>query len=286
MRISWLVIVAALLVSGCSNLVREQPTSSAAPPPLVPAYPAPAPSPVPYPTDAAAAPAEEQHAPIPASGTKKTHKHHKKAGAAPAAEAPPTDVVPAPLPKPTVPVATSTALVDEIVGQLQLGNIAFNTPIALNIEDTVTIHLAISQSAAVPELKKLISENGAVEGAQVLISNDMEAHLSGAGFKITPVTQERQAVSSNLTEWKWDITPTAEGHQQLHLSLDAIITVHDASLHRTIRTFDKPIEVQVTPKQRVLGFVRNNWQWLWTALLLPIGGWLWKKRRANSLGMP
>jgi hypothetical protein len=41
------------------------------------------------------------------------------------------------------------------------------------------------------------------------------------------------------------------------------------------------VNVQVAPTpppptlaKRAGGFVSNNWQWLWTAILIPVAGWL------------
>jgi hypothetical protein len=48
---------------------------------------------------------------------------------------------------------------------------------------------------------------------------------------------------------------------------------------RVIRTFEETIAVNVTLSQRVSSFFANNWQWLWTAILIPIIGWLISRRR-------
>jgi hypothetical protein len=95
-----------------------------------------------------------------------------------------------------------------------------------------------------------------------------------SNFAITAVTPEIQAISGHeTTEWKWDIKPVSEGKQYLHLTLSAFI----GSTPRTIRTFDKIIEVEVTWRQKIFQFVENNWQWLGTVILAPFAVRLWKK---------
>jgi hypothetical protein len=99
----------------------------------------------------------------------------------------------------------------------------------------------------------------------------MEAHLSGVGFKVEPITPERQAVTaSERTEWRWQIEPTRTGRLSLHLTLSANLDVAGRSVPRTMRTFEHDIEVEVTWSERTKLFLAGNWQWLWTALLIPI----------------
>jgi hypothetical protein len=108
----------------------------------------------------------------------------------------------------------------------------------------------------------------------------MEARLTGYMFNITAITDEIQAVSeSHNTEWRWEIHPKEEGKHSLHLTLTALIEVDGHSTPRAIRTFDKIIEVTVTRTQKLFNFFKNNWQWVWTAILIPIMGWLWKRKK-------
>ena len=111
----------------------------------------------------------------------------------------------------------------------------------------------------------------------------MQARLTGQGFEITAVKPETQLVSGEQeTEWQWDVTPKRANTLRLHLTLSAILVVDGEPAPRTIRTFDKIIEVQVTWGQRISGFVSNNWQWLWAVVLVPVAGWLWRKWKKKT----
>jgi hypothetical protein len=108
----------------------------------------------------------------------------------------------------------------------------------------------------------------------------MEARLSGPNFAITAITPEIQAVSrSEITEWKWEVKPSSDGRHYLHLTLSALLRVDGTPTPRAIRTFDKVIEVEVEWHQRVGSFFEKNWQWLWAAILVPVVGWLWKRKK-------
>jgi hypothetical protein len=47
----------------------------------------------------------------------------------------------------------------------------------------------------------------------------------------------------------------------------------------TVQTFERVLEIDVAWSDRVSGFLSGNWQWLWTAILLPVGAWLLQRRR-------
>ena len=101
----------------------------------------------------------------------------------------------------------------------------------------------------------------------------MEARLTGGGFRIEALTPERQPVGrSSTTEWRWEVHKTEGGSHALHLTLSALITVEGERTPRAVRTFDREIEIQVTLRQRITGFVGDNWQWLWAALIVPLLG--------------
>ena len=173
--------------------------------------------------------------------------------------------------------------IDRALEQLEFGNIAFNAPKTMNFRSTAAIQLKLGLEASTNELKRMIEAAGEKEGARIQVSDRMEARLSGPSFSITTITPQTQAVSrSHITEWEWEVEPNSAGRHYLHLTLSALLSVDGVSTPRAIRTFDKLIEVQVTWHQRVDSFFDKNWQWLWAAILVPIVGWLWKKKEAKS----
>ena len=175
--------------------------------------------------------------------------------------------------------------VDRILQNLELGNIAFNAPQTINLRETAVIQLMLSLATPTEELKQMIEAAGEKEGAQIRVSDRMEARLSGPNFAITAITPELQAVSRiDITEWKWEVKPSSHGRHNLHLTVSALLNVDGASTPRVIRTFDKMLEVEVAWHQRVGSFVEENWQWLWAAILVPLVGWLWKRKSGRADG--
>jgi hypothetical protein len=94
------------------------------------------------------------------------------------------------------------------------------------------------------------------------------------------VTSERKAVSGQgVTEWKWEIEPTETGPKRLHLTLSAIIQVRGSNEIFDVETFDRTLVVRVTLLSQLSSFVKDNWQRLWTAILIPVVGWVLARRR-------
>jgi hypothetical protein len=172
----------------------------------------------------------------------------------------------------------SLQAIDRIIKKMDLGNIAFNVPQNMNLYDSTIIHLVLGVEKEIEDIKRMIEEKGEKVGARIRVSNRMEARLSGSNFAITAISPEVQAVSkTEVTEWKWEIKPKEDGKQFLHLTLSALLNIEGENTPRVIRTFDRIILVEVTIYQQAKIFVKSNWQWLWTFLLVPIVVWLWKK---------
>ncbi len=178
-------------------------------------------------------------------------------------------------------------VIDRILEKLPVGNIAFNAPTAIGLEDTASIQLILSLSKPVEELKQMIEAEGEKQGESIKVANQMEARLSGPHFQIQTVTPETQVITSeDVTKWAWEAKPLKPGRQKLHLTLSAKFTVQGQPTSRTIRTFDKIIEVNVSWSQKVTEFWEKFGQWLWAGIIIPIAGWLWKRRKASQGSPP
>jgi hypothetical protein len=149
----------------------------------------------------------------------------------------------------------------------------------MDLGEVKTINLLLSLNKTIEELAKEIKSSEKIVGAKVAVADSMEARLSGTGFSVLAITPETQAVSMKQpTEWKWDIEARAVGIQKLHLTLTATVLVNGVKTPRTIRTFDKTIDVTVKWTERVKNFIDGNWKWLWATIVVPAAGWWWQKQ--------
>ncbi|MCX7011184.1 MAG: hypothetical protein NTW86_01220 [Candidatus Sumerlaeota bacterium] len=175
--------------------------------------------------------------------------------------------------------------VDGLLKTLDWGNIAFNAPESMVRNKPGMIHLLLSLNQSIDDLARQIEAEGSKQGARIQVSNRMEARLTGTSFQIAAVNPETQAVTADApTEWKWEVRPIASGKQMLHLTLTALLTLDGQPAPRTIRTFDKAIEVNVTLGQRASDLLSSQWEWLWMVLIAPMAAWGVSRLRRRSRG--
>ena len=175
--------------------------------------------------------------------------------------------------------------IDTILEGLPLATVAFNVPTSIALGESAVIELLLSTRAPTEDLKGEISEVGKRIGARIRISDRMEARLTGPRFKIEAITPEVQAISgSELTSWRWEVEPTATGRPRLHLTLSAILDVRGSPSTRTVRTFQRTLVVDVSLSDRVANFLQANWQWLWTAILVPVAAWFVARHKRQAPG--
>ena len=278
MRLMLIFMLAVAGLVGCASL-------SPPPPPPAPMAPLPPPPPPPPPMPVAWANQDVQRqAPDKARMAAARQAERKQTTAAARAESPSVAAAPAQPETQAPPPDTSTTAVDQILSQLVLGDVAFNAPEKINIEDTVSIRVALSPDQGAAAVSARIEEPGKRIAETLQVSNLMQARLTGEGFKIVAVTPEKQAVSSGITEWLWDVTPLEEGKHQLTLSMDALITVNGEVVPKTLRTYRKPIEVEVTTSQVAGNLLSEHGKWAWSTLLLPLFAWFAKKRKDRAGG--
>ena len=193
-------------------------------------------------------------------------------------------------PKGAAPHSVAPSTVDTTLAGLDWGQIAFAIAPEMKFHEPRVVELLLSTRFSVEDLQAQLHTLVGAQSATIHISDRMEAQLTGQGFSIEPIEPPLQAVSRReTTRWRWEVIPTAHGRHTLHLQLYAHIDVAGLDTPYVIQTYDKPVEVQITVPQRVTGFVGDNWQWLWAAVLVPIVGYLWKratsrrKRASDSL---
>lgn len=175
--------------------------------------------------------------------------------------------------------------IDRILESLPRAQVAFNAPATLQLEEPAVVQLLLSGRRSIRTLQRQLTELGVRAGATIKASDSMEAHLSGSGFKIEAITPAVQLASgAGVTEWKWEVEPTKAGTRRLHLSLSALVDLKGKESAYTVRTFERTLEIDVPLRERLTGFVGTNWQWLWTALLIPACGWFLRRRRSPVRG--
>lgn len=168
---------------------------------------------------------------------------------------------------------------NQLIENFDKANIAFNVPNSvMNLNEKMVINLILDLKKTENELSKILDERKKsqkiLSESGIAVSEVMEAKLIGSAFEINTITPERQKIDEEeITEWRWEIKAVEEGSHSLFLQLNAIITLDDEKETRSIKTFEKEIVVGVSILSKISGFFGEYWQWLWTAILIPVVSW-------------
>jgi hypothetical protein len=166
-----------------------------------------------------------------------------------------------------------------------VGKLQYSLPTTMQEGVIETVELAITANFSTP-LEKSLGDNVSTP-ASVKVSTVMSARLTGSGFDVVPVTDERQVVGSGTTMWVWHVTPRQSGRNVLQLVVAVHIIVKgfgDAPSDYTV--FQREIEVRVDWPRRIGGFLADNWQWFFTFVFGAAGTGLgvrvWNSRRGKE----
>jgi hypothetical protein len=168
----------------------------------------------------------------------------------------------------------------QAVDGLPLGDVVFQHPAEMQLRKQETVQVRISQDQKTDLLRGLPA-NGITERDQIKISTSMKVRLSGdPNFEIRPLTDEEQLVTKkNYTEWSFTVLPLRKGNWPLHLVVTAVIrTPWGTEKSKDYPVKDEFVLVRVTPFHVIEYFVGDNWQWILTAILIPLVVWAWKRR--------
>jgi hypothetical protein len=87
--------------------------------------------------------------------------------------------------------------IDRILQKMQWGNIAFNAPTSMNLEETARLRLLLGIKQTIEELEQDIKIemdkahlSGGIEGARTKVAPLMQAHLEGSNFDVKPIPQK------------------------------------------------------------------------------------------------
>lgn len=136
-------------------------------------------------------------------------------------------------------VAMST---DDFLASLRTVPIAHETPKGAQFGRPFTVTVSLDATGDDSATDSLPGTGNIVEG-EAKISDTVQALVSGEAFKVEAITPDTQRVSP-LTEnvWRWKVTPTAVGNQELVIELFALMDGEALPL----RTFRDSVQVEVS----------------------------------------
>lgn len=185
------------------------------------------------------------------------------------------------------PPPSDSSTLQAAVDALPMGQILFQHPAEMEVKKAETLRVRISQSV-LEDLAHDLKAGGVKERDQIPVSASMRVSLFGDPyFVVKPLSEEEQIITKKgFSEWAFTVIPQKRGRWPLHLQVSAVIHAPwGGDKFRTYPVKDEVIQVKVTFWGAVGDFVADNWQWLWTTVLVPVGLWgLTKFRRRRKAG--
>lgn len=176
----------------------------------------------------------------------------------------------------------------EDVSDAPNGDKRYENLLLFNIKDTLQVHsiykatLGLAKGETIEELKRDVLQSSTDNGNNIIdttlkIASVMRATLKESGgtkeyFQISPIGEEEQSideVSDNKAFWQWNIEPLKEGKHQLELVVEIVVK----SRHIFLPSRTIPVLIYSQPEgtaTKVSNFIGNNWQWIISAVFIPL----------------
>ncbi len=140
-----------------------------------------------------------------------------------------------------------------LMSSLRTVPIAHETPSSARFGQAFTVTLALDATGDSTATDSLPGTGNVVEG-EAQISSSVMALVSGQSFDIEAIAPETQLISP-LTEnvWRWKVTPTAVGSQELVIELFALLDGQALPL----RTFRDEVQVDVSRVRQAIAIAKS-----------------------------
>ena len=180
--------------------------------------------------------------------------------------------------------------------QLVRGKIAYYIPDQMKIDSAYKVLVTISKAESDKILFSGIDSINFTKDT-IKISSRVKVILidpsGGKDFKIVPLNSEEQLVDdSSNTIWKWSVTPSNGGKNEIVIRASAKVLDRLGENYRDIQVYEKSISVQSSPLRSIKQFLSSNWQWIVSVIIIPIfigvkkfiGKRQNKKQKTNPIG--
>lgn len=188
-----------------------------------------------------------------------------------------------PSPPPVTEPTPEEITEDFVEAVTERASIAFDSPEAMEQGDITVPELRLSLEFSLEDLVSEIDTKNVLTEAEILVTREVVARLTNPsrGFTVEEITPRKQVVRrQGQNIWKWSVTADKPGEHPLFLTINSLIRTPIGVNNVEIQSFQRQISVSVKPiswSERVATFIREHWQWLATAILLPLIAFFYQK---------
>jgi hypothetical protein len=177
-------------------------------------------------------------------------------------------------------------VVHRAVNRLPTGSLTFNAPSEMRVGETRDMEAVVSRKAH-DKIAQALRGGGIATTVRLKVAPTMAAQLlaSDREFHITALQPDVPLVfgPDGKIHWFWRIEPLKSGRNlEMQLILQAVFEAGGRNDTKRLNAITRAVVIRVNaqnPWDQGIGFFKDNWQWLWTALLVPLAGWAWTDRR-------
>lgn len=153
------------------------------------------------------------------------------------------------------------------------GMIGYKIPDTMKVDNSYRAVVTIAKTLEDSILYMGIDRSGFTEEA-IKISSIVNVRLkdptNNKNFEIHALSTEEQPVlDSSNTVWQWNIIPIRGGENDLIIQVTAE--------EKDLPLFEKTVKVKASFTRKVGNFAEDNWQWLSSAIIIPLFLWAVKK---------
>lgn len=177
--------------------------------------------------------------------------------------------------------------------------LVFHADDTMEVNQTYVATLALAKKANLESLTLKVLEasdagdTNVITDTTIVIGKRMRARLwdpaprKSKNFQIDAINSEEQNLGGTIKEafWHWNIEPLKEGHHELKLSVEVIMSDDDKV---GLPARDIPVTIfanKLTFGDKLGNFFSKYWQWVITGILIPLViAWFttWLKQRADQ----
>jgi hypothetical protein len=167
------------------------------------------------------------------------------------------------------------SVLEQLINQVSL---VFTMPPTANLQDRIRAQLMIDLNKSVDQLVVENKLNSNTITGTFKTTRIVTARLIAPDFDVTAVESAEQVLlDGTTTKWNWELQPKSAGKHIVMLTVDATVEINGRDKTAHIRTFEEQVLIEVTAGQIISTFIANNWQWLWSTLLVPFALWFWRR---------
>jgi hypothetical protein len=171
------------------------------------------------------------------------------------------------------------AYVEAEIRKLTPGRILFNPPEDMTVGVEEAVEARITKTIA-GDLSKGLKGRGLPRIEEIKVGTFMRASLEGENFRVTPTNgdKDQPVLNEGFTQWSWRVLPLKSGNQLLLLMVTVRLKIpNEQEEYKNYPVFEKGIKVKVNPVYTFTEFIKNEWKWIITVLILPLISWIAKR---------